>query len=55
MIQDYDKIVYISCDPNTLKSNLESLNATHKISRMALFDQFPYTKHIETGVYLEKR
>lgn len=30
------------------------LSNTHSISRLALFDQFPYTHHIETGVLLTK-
>ncbi|NSM99015.1 hypothetical protein, partial [Serratia marcescens] len=28
---------------------------THRISRCALFDQFPYTHHMESGVLLERR
>ncbi len=55
MIQDYDNIIYISCNPETLASNLEVLSQTHNISRFALFDQFPYTHHMESGVYLTKK
>lgn len=54
MIQAYPRIIYISCNPETLSINLETLQATHKISRLALFDQFPYTHHMECGVLLEK-
>jgi tRNA (uracil-5-)-methyltransferase len=54
MIKDYDNIVYISCNPETLKLNLNTLLLTHKVSRFALFDQFPYTHHAECGVYLQK-
>lgn len=54
MVKDYPYIVYISCNPDTLKSNLEILYRTHKAVRFALFDQFPYTHHAECGVYLEK-
>jgi hypothetical protein len=28
---------------------------THDIKRFAVFDQFPYTHHLECGVYLVKR
>lgn len=27
---------------------------THKIVKFAMFDQFPYTHHVESGVLLEK-
>ncbi|MFT5676865.1 MAG: tRNA (uracil-5-)-methyltransferase [Paraglaciecola sp.] len=54
MVKDYQNIVYISCNPDTLKSNLNVLNCTHKVVRFALFDQFPYTHHAECGVYLQK-
>lgn len=55
MVQNYDRILYISCNPNTLKDNLDILGNTHNISRFALFDQFPYTDHMEAGVLLERR
>ncbi|SET33801.1 tRNA (uridine(54)-C5)-methyltransferase TrmA [Thorsellia anophelis] len=53
MIQGYSKIIYISCNPNTLVDNLAYLTQSHYIKNIALFDQFPYTEHIETGVVLE--
>ena len=31
-----------------------ALVKTHKIEHFALFDQFPYTHHIETGVILTR-
>ncbi|HHH2123113.1 TPA: tRNA (uridine(54)-C5)-methyltransferase TrmA, partial [Yersinia enterocolitica] len=55
LVQAYPRILYISCNPETLCTNLEQLQHTHKISRLALFDQFPYTHHMECGVLLEKR
>lgn len=54
MVQGYERIVYISCNPETLKENLDTLCETHKVTRFALFDQFPYTHHMEAGVLLEK-
>ncbi|MFC0180644.1 tRNA (uridine(54)-C5)-methyltransferase TrmA [Thorsellia kenyensis] len=53
MIQYYSRIIYISCNPLTLVDNLKTLSQTHKISHLALFDQFPYTDHIETGIILD--
>ena len=55
MVQAYDRILYISCNPETLADNLEQLSQTHRIERAALFDQFPYTHHIESGVWLIKK
>ncbi|MFN2331231.1 MAG: tRNA (uridine(54)-C5)-methyltransferase TrmA [Halomonas sp.] len=52
---DYSRIVYISCNPESLADNLEILNETHMITRFALFDQFPWTPHCECGVLLERR
>lgn len=53
LVQGYGRIVYISCNPNTLTENLAELTKTHNITRFALFDQFPYTDHMESGVLLE--
>lgn len=55
LVQGYQRIIYVSCNPETLATNLETLHKTHQISRCALFDQFPYTHHIEAGVLLERR
>jgi tRNA (uracil-5-)-methyltransferase len=54
LVQQFDRIIYISCNPLTLADNLKTLCQTHSIKSVAMFDQFPYTEHIETGVYLEK-
>ena len=54
-LSDYSRIVYISCNPETLADNLEILTETHEITRFALFDQFPWTHHCECGVLLERR
>jgi len=49
-----DHIIYISCNPETLVRDLEILCETHKVVDMALFDQFPYTNHVEMGVKLKR-
>jgi|AAUQ01.1.fsa_nt_gi tRNA (uracil-5-)-methyltransferase len=54
IIKEMDNIIYISCNPITLKRDLEELTKGYKIKEIALFDQFPYTEHIESGVYLER-
>jgi len=51
----YDNILYISCNPLTLMRDLEILCQSHEVQEMALFDQFPYTHHVEMGVKLIKK
>ncbi len=53
-VQKYQFIIYISCNPYTLLENLNILSKTHIVRRFAMFDQFPYTDHVECGLYLEK-
>ena len=55
MVSKFDTILYISCNPDTLAENLSTLYHSHRISAFALFDQFPYTHHMECGVRLERR
>ena len=55
IVSRYERIIYISCNPHTLKGNLETLTKTHEIKRFALFDQFPYTHHMECGVLLSRK
>ena len=52
----FDRIVYISCNPETLHENLKGIaGVTHDIVRFAAFDQFPFTHHLESGVYLVRK
>ena len=55
LVQQYDRILYISCNPHTLCDNLQELSKTHRIEKAALFDQFPYTDHMESGVWLIRK
>ena len=54
LVSRFERIIYISCNPVTLRENLAELVKTHKIEHFALFDQFPYTHHVETGVILSR-
>lgn len=51
----FDHILYISCNPQTLQENVAALQATHRIQAAAVFDQFPYTHHLECGLLLQRR
>lgn len=55
LVQQYPTIIYISCNPLTLVDNLKQLSSSHAIVAAALFDQFPYTHHMEAGVVLQRR
>jgi len=52
MLQRFDRIIYISCNAETLANDLKILCETHEITRFAIFDQFPYTPHLECGALL---
>ncbi len=54
LISDMDAIIYISCNPETLARDLATLTQTHSVEDATIFDQFPHTPHIESGVYLRK-
>jgi len=54
LVKNFDQIIYVSCNPETLHRDLEELTKTHEIENFALFDQFAYTHHIETGIILKK-
>nr|WP_294826309.1 tRNA (uridine(54)-C5)-methyltransferase TrmA [uncultured Gilliamella sp.] len=54
-LKNYKTIIYISCNPHSLYDNLQQLTQTHSVSHFAMFDQFPYTEHVETGIVLNKK
>lgn len=55
LLQGFSEILYISCNAHSLADNLSTLTQTHRITAIALFDQFPFTPHIESGVLLQRR
>jgi 23S rRNA (uracil1939-C5)-methyltransferase len=50
------RIVYVSCNPTTLASDLKYLRAEHgyELKRARPVDMFPHTPHIETVALLER-
>lgn len=48
------KIVYVSCNPYTLKEDLNYLSKYYKVNSMQPVDMFPYTNHIEVVTGLSK-
>lgn len=55
LARDFDRILYISCNQETLYDNVAALQDTHRIETAAVFDQFPYTHHLECGLLLVRR
>jgi tRNA (uracil-5-)-methyltransferase len=55
LARGFDNLLYISCNPVTLRDNLAALAPTHRIAAAAVFDQFPYTDHLESGLLLKRR
>ncbi len=53
LMRAFENIIYISCNPETLKRDLDDLSE-FRIERFALFDQFAYSDHIECGVVLKR-
>lgn len=51
----FERILYISCNQQSLLENIAALEATHAITTAAAFDQFPYTEHLECGLLLTRR
>jgi len=47
-----NKIIYVSCDPNTLARDLKLLEDTYLIDDFKLLDMFPETEHVESFVVL---
>ena len=50
-----EKIVYISCNPETLARDLSYLSKDYRITKIQPVDMFPMTKHIETVVLLSQQ
>lgn len=50
-----NKIIYISCNPSTLRRDIERLSEKYRISKITPFDLFPNTKHIETLAILARK
>ncbi len=55
LISNIKNIIYISCNPETLARDLVKLSKTHNIDDTAIYDQFPHTHHVESGVFLVKK
>ncbi len=55
LVAQFDTIIYISCNPESLAGNLHQLADSHHVEALAAFDQFPCTVHLEAGATLRRR
>ena len=55
LVRQFQRIVYISCNPETLHRDINEVKDIFQVEKFAMFDQFPYTHHVECGVYLVRR
>ena len=47
------KIVYVSCDPETLARDIKYLSSLYEVNYVQPVDMFPMTAHVETVVCLK--
>lgn len=55
LVQSFDNILYISCNPQTLLRDAATISESHDFTSFALFDQFPYTPHAECGALFRRK
>ena len=46
-------IVYVSCNPETMKRDLNGLASRYRVKQMRFYDQFAFTSHFESVALLE--
>lgn len=51
----FKKIIYVSCDPNTLMRDLKELSDIYKIDEYKVLDMFSYSYHVESVCVLNRR
>ncbi len=49
-----DKIIYVSCNPQTLARDLKILSQAYDVVRVSPFDMFPQTSNVETLTVLNR-
>jgi 23S rRNA (uracil1939-C5)-methyltransferase len=52
---NFEKIVYVSCNPTTLARDVRMLSDKYKVKTIQPVDMFPHTHHVETVVLLYRK
>ncbi len=50
-----DKIVYMSCNPVSLRENIEGMKDQYEITSLEAYDMFPQTPHVEMIAVLKRK
>ncbi|BBE30160.1 23S rRNA (uracil-5-)-methyltransferase RumA [Tepiditoga spiralis] len=53
--QSFKKIIYVSCNPETLAQDLKALENFYSIEDLHIVDMFPHTPHVESVCLLVKK
>ncbi len=51
----FERIIYISCNPQTLARDLKIIKEAYDIISITPYDMFPQTRHVETFVSLKQK
>lgn len=54
-VSGYEHVLYVSCNPEALRRDLETFLETHDLCRLVLLDHFPFSAHAEVAVHLRRR
>lgn len=49
------RVVYISCNPETLARDLKWFGTVYRVEQIQPFDMFPFTEHVETVCLLSRK
>ena len=49
------RVVYVSCNPSTLKDNLDYISKSYMVNSIQPVDMFPYTNHVECVVGMQRK
>ena len=55
LVAMYEHVFYISCNPTALLADLQAIGSEYAVERLAVFDHFAYSHHLEVGVHLRRR
>ena len=54
LAMDFKKIIYVSCNPETLEEDARNLSRQYTLKSVQPVDMFPQTFHIESVAIFEK-
>lgn len=55
ILNDFDYVIYISCNPKVIKRQLKIIKRYHDIIDLGMFDNFAYTKYFESIVISKRK